>query len=328
MESSGAIFRAFTIPEFTEPLRFGLVLLCLGLVVGLALRVSRRGRKHASAPRPVPLVGLLFATATLAGYQRTGHLVVGLTVSVVLLVGGGLISDLAKLPLIPRMLLAVPGALVLAARAALPDPGWAKILVALVTVVGAGLVADLDSRNSGAGFGPVLLAVTMFGLYESVPDPDFALLLLGAALPLALLGWPIALERLGGPGAAAASGFLAWAAAVGGRGLLSAVVAGCGCLGLFAIEPLAHLLLPHRASILERLPRKWWVPILVGLLQLGLCAASTRSAASGRSPLRSRGIAAGSLCRRSGAGLCAQQTGQLPGCQESIPAAVGTLAPS
>jgi hypothetical protein len=285
----------FTVAEFTEPFRFGLVALGVGIVLGLAWRLARRRRRHGSAPRPIPLAGLLFAAAALAGYQRTGHLVVGLAVSVGLLAGGGLIADLARLPLLPRMLLAVPGAIVLAERSALPDPGWARVFVAFVTVVAAGLVADLDRRNQRSGLGPVLLAVTMVGLWESVPDPDFALLLVGAALPAALLGWPVPLARVGGSGAAAASGFLAWAAAVGGRGLLSAVVAGTACLGLFVIEPVAHLLLRRRRSVLERLPQRWWVPVLVGLVQLGLAAACTRIAAAGRSPLVAGEIAAVSL---------------------------------
>ena len=291
----GCDLRALTIPEFTEPFRFALVALGVGLVFGLARRLARRRRLHSRAPRPIALAGLLFAAAALAGYERTGHLVVGLAVSVALLAGGGLIADLARWPLLPRMLLAVPGAVVLAERSALPDPGWARVFVAFVTVVGAGLVADLDRRNERSGLGPVLLAVTMVGLYESVPNPDFALLLVGAALPVALLGWPVALAGVGGSGAAAASGLLAGAAAVGGLGLPSAVVAGTACLGLFVIEPVAHLLLRRRRSVLERLPQRWWAPVLVGLVQLGLAAACTRIAAAGRSPLVAGEISAVSL---------------------------------
>ncbi len=287
--------QAFTLPEFTEPLRFALIALAVGIVLALGWRRARRPGRHGRAPRPIALSGLLFAAAALAGYQRTGHLVVGLAVSVVLLAVGGLVADLANWPLLARMALAVPGAIVLAERSALPDPEWARMFAAAVTVVGAGLVADLDRRNERSGLGPVLLAVTMVGLYESVPDPDFALLLVGAALPVALLGWPVALARVGGSGAAAASGFLAWAAAVGGRGLLSAVIAGGACLGLFAVEPLAHLFQKRRRSVLERLPRRWWVPVLVGPVQLGLAAACSRIAAAGRSPLEAGEIAAVSL---------------------------------
>jgi hypothetical protein len=284
--------KALTVPEFTEPLRFGLFALGTGIVIALSWRLVRARRQTESSARPIALAGLLFAAAALAGYQRTDHLVVGLTVAVILLAAGGVIADAAKLPLIPRMLLAVPGAFVIAERSALPDPEWARLFVAVVAIVGAGLVADLDRRNAHSGIGLVLLAVTMIGLYESVPDPDFALLLVGAALPVALLGWPVPLARIGGGGAAAASGLLAWADAVGGRGRLSAVIAGAACLGLFAIEPLAHAALRRRRTVLERLPRRWWVPVLVGLVQLGLAAACTLIAASGRSPLEAGEIAA------------------------------------
>ena len=96
----------FTVADFTEPLRFALVALGVGIVLGLLWRGRLRGRRHGSAPTPIPLAGLLFAAAALAGYQRTGHLVVGLAVSAALLAGGGLIADLGRLPLAPRMLLA------------------------------------------------------------------------------------------------------------------------------------------------------------------------------------------------------------------------------
>ncbi len=287
--------QALTLPEFTEPLRFALIALGLGIIFGLAWRIVHRPRLHGRPRAPIAIAGLLFAATALAGYQSTGHLVVGLAVAVVLLAGGGLIADLASLPIPLHMLFAVPGAVVIADRSALPDPEWVRMFIAVVTVVGAGLVADLDRRNERSGLGPILLAVTMVGLYESVPDPDFALLLVGAAVPLALLGWPVPLARLGGSGAAVASGLLVWAAAVGGRGSLSAVIAGCACLGLFIIEPVAHLLLRRRRSVLERLPRRWWAPVLVGVAQLGIVAGCTRIAAAGRSPVEACEIAAVSL---------------------------------
>ncbi|MGH2930970.1 MAG: hypothetical protein ACRDL8_22385, partial [Solirubrobacteraceae bacterium] len=208
---------------------------------------------------------------------------------------GGFVADVGKLALPARFVLALPGAVVLFGHSALPDPTWARAFAVGVAVLGSGLIADLDRRTAPLGLGPVLLAVTTFGLYESVPDPDFALLLFGAALPLALLGWPVALARLGGAGAGAAAGFMAWAGAVGGRGLLSAVIAGGACLGLFAIEPLARLVWLGRRSLFERLPRRYWVAPAVAAVQLGLAALSTRIAAFGRSPLRAGVIAGAGL---------------------------------
>ena len=252
--------QAFTLPEFIEPLLFGSVAVAAWAVISVAWRAIHRAR----AVKPtgsVPIAGLVFVAAALAGYQRTGHLVLGLAVSIALLVAGGLIGEIARLPVFPRMLLATPGAVVLATEAALPDPLWARVFAGATTLVGTGLIDSLDRRCYRLGLGPLLLAVTTVGLYETVPDPDFALLLVGAALPVALFGWPLPFARLGGPGASAAAGFLAWADAVGGRGRLGTVVAGAVCLGLFAVEPPAHLLLRGTPSILERLTPRLPTPV-------------------------------------------------------------------
>jgi hypothetical protein len=227
---------------------------------------------------------VLFAASALAGYQRTGHLVPAFAVSIGLLVAGGLIRELAGISPVFSMLLAFPGAFVLATETALPDPAWARAFAGAFTVVGTGLIDSLDRRCDEFGLGPLLLAVTTLGLYETVPDPDFALLLLGAAIPLVLFGWPVPFGRLGTSGAAAAAGLLAWAGAVGGRGRLGTVVAGAVCLGLFAVEPPAHLLLRGRRTLLEALASRSWGPVVVCFVQLGLAAACTRMAVGNRSP--------------------------------------------
>jgi hypothetical protein len=219
----------------------------------------------------------------------------GLALSIGLLLAAGVVGEVIGLPPIARMILAVPGAIVLATGSGIPDPEWVRVFVAGTTVVGAALIESLDRRCDQLGLGPLLMAVSMVGLYETVPDPDFALLLVGAALPITLLSWPVPLARLGSPGAAAAAGFLAWADAVGGRGRLGTVVAGGACLGLFAIEPLAHLLLRGRPTVIERLAPRRSTPILIVLVQLGIAAACTRIASGGRSPIGAAEIASISL---------------------------------
>jgi hypothetical protein len=193
------------------------------------------------------------------------------------------------------MLLIVPGAVILAVGSALPDPLWARVFAGVTTVIGTGLIDSLDRRCRDLGLGPVLLAITIVGLYETVPDPDFALMLVGAALPVALLGWPLPLARLGTPGAAAAAGLLAWAGAVGGRGRLGTVVAGAACLGLFAVEPLTRVLLRGRKTVVEAMTPGPWTAVLVALVQLGLAAACTRIALDDRTPAEAGEIAGTAL---------------------------------
>lgn len=276
--------QAFTLPEFVVPLVFGLAAVGVGVIVSLGWRAVRRLRHTAGSESPTPIAGLLFAGTALAGYQWTGHLPSGLGFSIGLLIAGGLIGQIASLPSILRLLLIIPGAAALATESAMPDPEWVRLLAAVLTVVGFGLIESLDRRHDRVGLGPVLLAVSMVGLYETVPDPDFALLLLGAALPLVLVGWPVPLGRLGGSGAAAAAGFFAWADAVGGRGRLGTVIAGAGCLGLFAIEPPARILLRGTPTAIERFGPRTWAPVIVAFIQLCLAAACTRIAPAGRSP--------------------------------------------
>jgi hypothetical protein len=193
-----------------------------------------------------------------------------------------------------------------AATPALPWPA-----VAVAAGAAGALLADFDRRWRWAGLAPPLLAISAFGLYATVPDVEAAVVVLGAALPLALLGWlgplgdrgptafgslsltdrgtrsglpgsvrpdPPADRRpppsLGVAGALAAAGLLVWTVAAGGGGRPGAVVGGLGCFGLLAVEPLARLLDPGRRGPLAALDPRLapWSATAAHLLLVGVAA--------------------------------------------------------
>jgi hypothetical protein len=189
-------------------------------------------------------------------------------VALVALAAGGGLADLWRAPLPARIPLALPGAW-LVVQAAPPAPAlWVDLLLMGWVGVGSALMADFDRRWRHLGLGPVLLALSAAGVFATVPDTETALPVLGAAVPLALLGWwrwprwPGPLGALGGAGSAVATGVLAAAVAGGVAGRGSALVGGLACLGLFAVEPLARRLHPGRKGALAVLrPRPWWGPL-------------------------------------------------------------------
>jgi hypothetical protein len=256
----------FRLPEFAAGCRLGAVVLAVVVVAAWAARHVRRGPGRAA---PLPIGGVLVAAAFVEAMRETGRLVPGMAVGLALLVGGGALAAVATQRAAPPTaltegggqpagqpaagralaaphlallaLLSVPGAWVLAVHAGLGNPGWARAVVAGAVFVGAPLTADLDSRGRLDGLGPVLLAVSVIGVFFTVPDTDVALALMPITVLLALGAWPLPLVTLG-PGGPAAVGALAWVAAVGGVGRGSAVVGGVASLGLLVAEPLGRLL--------------------------------------------------------------------------------------
>ena len=164
-----------------------------------------------------------------------------------------------------------------------PGLGWPALGVATAAVAAA--LAAFDRRWRGLGLAPVLLAVTAAGIWATVPDVEAALVLLGAALPMTVLGWPLFLARraparpppaLGVAGSLAVAGVLVWAVASGGSGRPGSVVGGLACLGLLAVEPAVRGLDPRRRSpldLLEGRPGLAWAALAA---QLALVAVAAR----------------------------------------------------
>lgn len=222
------------------------VLYAAGGVVVVALVALLVG----GGPRRNPWAGLVFAGAALAGLDHQSMLPDDLLTGLGVLAIGGLLGELfgrAAFSQLWGLLISagamLPGATLVANSAEIEDPGWVTPTLLVVIAVGAALAADFD-RTIGTGKGglsglpPVLLAVTMGGVWATVPETQHAVVLVGAAVPVVLLGWPRPLASLGGTGAALTVGTIAWVTAVDGVARPGAVVGGFACLGLFVLEPL------------------------------------------------------------------------------------------
>lgn len=262
------ILEPFTQDAFRDGLAIGLVAVAVGLVLGWAWR-SRR-------PGPCPVVGLLLAAAAVAALTRVGRTGGGLVVVVVVLGGAGLLVDLY--PRVERALafLAVPGAVVLASETEASQL-WVALALGAAVAVGAPLVAMFDLQWRRQPLGPALMVVSLLGVFLTVPETKDALPVLSAALPLALMGWPLNLASLGAGGSFAATGLLAWT--VGQGGLRdSAVVGGLTCLGMLVAYPAGRALARQRWLRASGRTRPLWMIVAIAGLHLVAVAWASRVA--------------------------------------------------
>ena len=201
--------------EFHYGMQWGCTLAGLGVAAGVvSITVFRR---------PAPIAGLLVTVALVQGMKHTGGLPANTTRGLLYLSIAGLAAALLGAWWRPLALsgaaFAIPGAALLTRNTGLPDVSWVAPLVVVTVVVGGTFVASFDRRHHQRGWSVVMYAISVVGVYFTVPDTERALVLLGAALPMLLLGWPVALASIGTAGAYPAVGALAWIAAFEGLGI-------------------------------------------------------------------------------------------------------------
>jgi len=251
---ANAILSALRDPGFTAGVAFGVLALSIGAVADLV----RRGHAREVV---APLGGLCFVAAVLAALVRTDRLSGGLVLGVAALVGAGALASVVPHRVPGRAVigpaLAVPGAWMVVHAEPISEIGWIQGLLGVCIVVGAALTSDFDRRWRRVGAGPVLLAISLFGVYATVPDTEQALVLLGASLPLALpglIGRPRALDALGAAGAYGAVGLLVWSVGAGGAARHSAIVGGLACLALLVVEPIGRSLARGPSRVMGAMP--------------------------------------------------------------------------
>ena len=220
----------------TRQFQAGLVDGILALAVVLACSVVRVfGR------RP-PIAGAVFAFAGLAALTGTGPgrralYGVGFAALVgVLLLLAGRCAQPARcrrgFRLIIGTWLLVPGSVVLALAARHHGvPWWEALLLIVALPPCAVLAGDFDRWHGSRAYGPLLLAITVGGVYLVVPDTEGARALLGVALPFVLLTVPWPRATLGVGGAAAAIGLIGYDVLIEGVGRPGSVIGALGCVG-------------------------------------------------------------------------------------------------
>ena len=259
-------------PEFGDGLALGIVFGVSGLVVG----VIWQGAWH----RPAPIAGLVVVLSFVLAANGSASIPSNVKWGLVMLAAAGAAADLVAKLWPPLVVLgagfALPGASLLTTNTELPSPHWIHTLVIVTVTVGGTLVADFDRRHRDRGWAPMMFAVSVVGVYFTVPDTERAMVLLGAALPIVLLGWPFPLASLGGAGSYSCVGALAWVSAFDGRGRLSSIVGGMACLGLLLAEPVAHIIRENAPGIIDTLPRGPMAAIVIGCGQLVLVFVASR----------------------------------------------------
>lgn len=262
----GPIHEFTTATEFRTGLLIGLVLAALGFVF--------RDRQ----PRTVPMLGLLITLGFAVGIASSSNLPANMALGATFLGIGGWVANRWGRSLITSVLLAVPGAVLLLTDLGSHRSRWVVPLAFVTVVIASPLVADFDRRFGDAGWPVVLYAVSVVGVYYTVPDTERVLVLLGVTAPLVLLGWPRVFASLGHGGSYAVTGILIWVAAFESRGADTALIGAIGCLGLLVFEPAARLFMRGRDTILAASSSRAWALLGAVTLQLLLAFVASRIA--------------------------------------------------
>lgn len=250
--------------QFQTGLRVGLLALGVGFVVVLVTRKERR---------PVPIVGVLIAICVV--WTLREHVNV---LAFGLLVGGVLIARLIGASDSLVAFSSAPGAIWLAVSTDVGELSWLRIVFALTPVVGY-LMSDFEKRNSVLGLGVISFTLASIGVFLSIPDTEWALVLVAASVLLALLAWPKALASLGVAGCYAAFAVYVTVTAEGGAARPASIVGGLSCLGLLLIEPILVRLSPDVVRLLGGLNRDWKGALVASLPQVAVVLLCSRVAA-------------------------------------------------
>ena len=132
--------------------------------------------------------------------------------------------------------LIVIGALAMVWRGGFPEIGWILVLAPVAIVAIGTTLAAWATRLPQEPLG-IMIAITAFGIWVTVPETEGARALLGASIPMALATLRPVGAKLGYAGAFALAGLLVWVVANGGEARTASIIGGWACVGALAILP-------------------------------------------------------------------------------------------
>ena len=221
----------------------------VGLAAAVALALASLARPGGRGGRrpPLPAAGIALAVAALVAvaWAPDGEAVGMRQVAGVAAAGAGAwVGARLHLPLAVQPALVLPGAVLTVDAMRITDRAGAVAPAVVAAAVLAVVVAESDRFHVATAAGPPLLAVSILGMYATIPETGQILPVAVVAVPIALVGGPARLARLGTPGAAASVVLLVAIVAEGGQARPASIVGGLASMGVLALEPVAHRIVP------------------------------------------------------------------------------------
>ena len=240
--------------QFTTGIAVGVV----AAAIAVALRAATPRR-----PGPLPVGGILVSSGALVAIGHFRPVPAAVAVGVLGVAATSALTSLGPLPRPWAVLGSLPFAWLIAFHGGLVDLTWLRVAVLVAICLGGALAGWCDDTWAATAPGPALFALSAAGVYLCAPDTEEVRALLGVAVVLALLGWPLRRARLGRSGASAAVATFAWIAALDVRGRPASLIGALLCLGLLVAAPLGGALLPATRRALGGVDRARRTPWLI-----------------------------------------------------------------
>lgn len=191
-----------------------------GVILGIGIGLLVLRRRFPAAP----IGGLAFAAAAVFGLQSTPVVSDPLLTAIAAFAVAGLIRDAIAVPPYAQVILALPGAWLVATALPFTDPAWLVPFAVAFLAVGAPLLAAFDRLQVRPPLGPIVLAICIGAAFLVLPDTEEVLVLLPIAAAIGLCGWPLASLRLGAAGSYVALAVVLAVASWDGRGRPASII--------------------------------------------------------------------------------------------------------